>query len=103
VATKKTSAKKKTPAKKKISASEKGSVISETPLLYHRVNGLLHTMRCIAQYEDELCTFLHAARDRKAGDVDHDVELRELLEKMPSHEYVDDLDALKEALAQAER
>ena len=55
-------------------------------------------MRCIAQHEDELCTFLHASRSHDSADAALDEELRSLLESMPSQEYFHDLESVRAAL-----
>lgn len=59
-------------------------------------------MRCIAQYEDALCELSHEMR--QAGDFSPEIsdEVRGILEKIPSHDYVMDLDALRAALAEPE-
>ncbi len=75
----------------------------ETPLLFHRIHALLQTMRCIAQYEDELCTLLHASRSRDGADAALDEELRSILELMPSGEYSHDLESVRAALPAASK
>ncbi len=64
--------------------------------LAHRLDSLLHTMRCIAQHEDELCTLLHDAR--RSGKVSGKLlrELHTLLDELPAEEYTFDLDAVRE-------
>jgi hypothetical protein len=59
----------------------------------HRLDASLHTMRCIAQYEDTLCELSHQVK--RTGDLSPEIsdELREILEQIPSHDYVLDLDA----------
>ena len=69
-----------------------------SPTLFHRIQGLLHTMRCIGQYEDELCTLLHAAQNQNALDDGLEDELRELLAKLPAEDYTHEIDSLREAL-----
>lgn len=76
----------------------KSRPVSEGPLLVHRIHALLRTMRCIAQYEDELCTLLHAAERGNTPEPELQDELRSLLEAMPSREYADDLESLRGAL-----
>lgn len=76
----------------------RSSAPAETPLLFHRIQALLHTMRCIVQYEDELCTFLHASRSRDIADSTMEEELRSLLESMPAQEYSHDLESVRAAL-----
>ena len=66
--------------------------------LQHRLNALLHTMRCITQHEDELCTLLHDAR--RTGRISTALlrELQSVLQELPSREYLDDLHAVQEAV-----
>jgi hypothetical protein len=67
----------------------------KSPSAYHRLDALLHTIRCIAQYEDALCGLSHELK--RTGDLSPEIsdELREILEKIPSHDYVLDLDAVR--------
>jgi hypothetical protein len=67
---------------------------------YHRLDALLHTIRCIAQYEDTLCELAHEAK--RIGELSPEMteELREILEKIPSHDYMLDLVALEVTLAE---
>ena len=64
--------------------------------LAHRLDALLHTMRCIAQQEDELCTLLHDAR--RSGKVNGRLrrELQTILDELPADEYTFDLNAVRE-------
>lgn len=64
--------------------------------LTHRLDSLLHTMRCIAQHEDELCTLLHDAR--RAGRISAPLlrELQAVLDELPAEEYTSDLHAVKD-------
>ena len=75
-------------------AREKASPDTAIPEAAARLNALLHTMRCIAQHEDALCTLLHQLR--QAGSLSPDLreELRTLLDELPSDEYLRDLDTL---------
>jgi hypothetical protein len=68
------------------------------PSTYHYLDALLHTMRCIAQYEDVLCELSHEVK--RTGDLSPGIsnELHEILEKIPSHDYVLDLEAARAAL-----
>lgn len=68
----------------------------EAEPLMHRLDALLHTMRCISQHEDELCTLLHDVRSR--GKVSKSLlrELQTLLAALPSAEYAHDLYAVSE-------
>jgi hypothetical protein len=67
---------------------------------YHRLDALLHTIRCIAQYEDTLCELAHEAK--RIGELSPEMteELREVLEKIPSHDYMLDLVALEAAIVE---
>ena len=82
----KSAAQKKQPAKR----------TRESGALTHRLDALLHTMRCIAQHEDELCTLLHDAR--RTGRVNTRLlqELQTILEELPAEEYTNDLNAVRE-------
>ena len=64
--------------------------------LTHRLDALLHTMRCIAQHEDQLCTLLHDAR--KTGRVSAALrrDLSSILAELPAEEYTEDLHAVLE-------
>lgn len=69
-----------------------------SPSAYHLLDALVHTMRCIAQHEDALCELSHELK--QAGDLSPEIrdELRNLLDKIPSQEFVLDLDAVRGAL-----
>jgi hypothetical protein len=71
------------------------------PLFYHHLDALLHTMRCIAQYEDALCELSHELKGTTSLPVKASRELRDILEKMPSHDYVVDLESVKAILAES--
>ncbi|AFL87264.1 hypothetical protein Terro_0942 [Terriglobus roseus DSM 18391] len=66
--------------------------------LADRLDTLLHTVRCIAQHEDELCTLLHAARKNKRTTATLARELRSILAELPAEEYAWELRALEEQL-----
>jgi len=70
------------------------------PSPYHRLDTLLHTMRCIAQYEDALCGLSHEVKRTGTFSPEISDEVREILEKIPSHDYVMDLDAVRAVLAE---
>jgi len=76
----------------------KAVTVLEAPRLEHRLQTLLHTVRCIAQHEDELCTLFHAAQFEGAVGDDLAAELHALLDRMPAQEYVHDLEAVREAV-----
>ena len=89
---------KQTSKKAKVAPKKANTASAASLLLYHRIDALLHTVRCVAQHEDQLCTLLHAARNPQAVDPEIYNELRQLLEDMPSREYTDDLHALSLAM-----
>ncbi len=65
---------------------------------YYRLNTFLHTLRVIAGHEDQLCTLLHAMRQEgTASDAMKD-ELRDLLDEIPSSDYIEELVALRNEL-----
>ncbi len=66
--------------------------------LEHSLNALLHTMRCIAQHEDELCTLLHDARKRTRPTRALLRELASILTELPDEDYVDDLHAVQQMM-----
>ena len=63
----------------------------ESEALAKRLEALLHSMRCIAQHEDELCTLLHDARRTGRVGVALLRELQTVLDALPAEEYTDDL------------
>jgi hypothetical protein len=89
---------KRTPAKSK----KKSSVVKPSEPLAHRLDALLHTMRCIAQHEDRLCTLLHDAQQSPRLRASLLKELRTVLEDLPAEEYTFDLQALATEVAEAE-
>jgi hypothetical protein len=56
-------------------------------------------MRCIAQYEDALCGLSHELKEAGAPSPELLDELREILEKIPAHDYLTDLDSVRAILA----
>lgn len=85
-------------ATKKARAPRTKAVVPQSSLVSHKISALLHTMHCIAQHEDELCSLLHATKRANLVDAGLSDELLALLEAMPSREYRDDLEELREAL-----
>jgi hypothetical protein len=55
-------------------------------------------MRCIAQYEDVLCGLSHETKRTGNLSLEMSAELGEILEKIPSHDYLQDLEAVRETL-----
>lgn len=76
----------------------KVAAVGSSSLLFHRVSTLLHTMRCIAKHEDELCVLMQALKGIGAIRLDIRQDLGKLLEKIPAHEYAVELDAVLEEL-----
>lgn len=72
------------------------SALQEPP--HHRVDALLHSMRCITQYEDALCELSHELKKSRVLSEETSEELRDLLEKIPSHNFLMDLESLKATL-----
>jgi hypothetical protein len=86
--------------KKKLTSAPRQTHLASlnAPAAYHYLDALLHTMRCIAQYEDALCELSHEVK--RTGKLSPQIgdELREILEQIPSHDYVIDLDAVRATL-----
>ena len=66
---------------------------------YGRLNTLLHTVRCIAQHEDALCELSHEVKQSGVLSEETKLALDVLLKKIPSQDYVHDLDAVTVLLA----
>jgi hypothetical protein len=62
-------------------------------LLANRLDTLLHTIRCIAQHEDELNALLHAIRNADGVTPPVAAELRAVLDSLPAEEYAWELHA----------
>jgi hypothetical protein len=73
---------------------------SATIFRYHRLDTLVHTMRCITQYEDALCSLSHELKGTGTFSEEASEELRDILEKIPSHDYLVDLDAVRDILTE---
>ena len=56
-------------------------------------------MRCIAQYEDVLCELSHELKRSGSLSAQTSEELHEILEKIPSHDYLMDLESARAILA----
>jgi hypothetical protein len=63
---------------------------------------LLHTVRSISQVEDELCTLLHEVERTGVLSPTAEAELHALLNRLPSHEYGEDLEAVRSLLSTPE-
>jgi hypothetical protein len=68
--------------------------------LVHLLHSLLSCMRCITQHEDALCELLHEAQHGAASGRLRG-ELLTLVEDLPSSDYVDDLDRVRDMLGKA--
>ena len=87
-------------------ANKKSSVLNsktawrsnESALAVHRLDALLHTMKCVVQYEDALCELSHEVK--RTGQLSPEAckELRSLLEKLPTYDYVFDVEAVQDLL-----
>jgi hypothetical protein len=75
-----------------------GSTESLIPCLH----SLLHSIRCIAHHEDRLCELLHELHHTKIAQVKFLVEIRDLLEDLPSYDFLDDLKAVRDILGQTQ-
>ena len=74
------------------------SLVPDQPTAYGRLHTLLHTVRCIAQYEDVLCEITHEMKQSSKLSPRLSRELYAILDKIPSHAYVSDLNAVREIL-----
>ncbi len=72
------------------------------PPLYDRLNSLLHTMRCIELQEPTLCTLLHELKTTGKITTKMTKELRAVLDTLPAHGYVEDIEAVEQALGNKE-
>ena len=52
-------------------------------------------MRCIAQHEDALCELSHSIRSSSSLSRAASKELRTILDNLPSHDYLHDLEAVE--------
>ena len=84
--------------KKSVGKKTVASVPGEQPPVFYRVNSLLHTVRHIARYEDQVCTLLHEIQTSGQLNPTTHEELTVLLGEIPSSEYLDELRALEQAL-----
>jgi|GEM_PF-4254647 len=74
------------------------SILTGQESPYHRVDALLHTMRRITQYEDALCELSHELKSSRFLSDETSEELRDLLDKIPSHDFMMDIESLKATL-----
>ena len=71
---------------------------AQHPQIFYRLHALLGTIRSIERHEDQLCTLLHEVES--TGKVEPAVsrELTELLDGMPSSEYLEEMNAVRSEL-----
>lgn len=67
--------------------------------LSHCLHSLLSSVRCIAQHEDAICELLHESRHNPASSR-LAAQLHSLLDDLPAHEYLYDLEAVRDILGQ---
>lgn len=82
----------------KTAAKKAGLAVAQPPEIFYRINSLLHTLRTIAQREDQLCILMHHMRTSGKLNAGLSAELHEILEEIPADEYLQDLDALRGSL-----
>lgn len=86
----------------KPSTKKAGTTVAQPPEVFYRINSLLYTLRAIAQREDQLCVLMHHMRTSGKLNAILATELHEILEEIPAHAYLDDLEALRTSLEAAE-
>jgi hypothetical protein len=81
--------------KKKVASRRTPKPASSQSQAFHLISSLLHSVRRIAQHEDELCVLMQEIK--RAGEMSPDVakELQNLLERLPGQDYLDDLTAVQ--------
>ena len=79
-------------------AAKKSLVMAQPPEVFYRINSLLYTLRAIAQREDQLCVLMHHLRTSGKLNAGLSTELHEILEEIPTQEYLHDLHALQASL-----
>jgi hypothetical protein len=84
-------------AKKRLAASNSRTQTELTRQVFHlhRLETLLHTMRCIAQYEDVLCELSHEIRTAGRVSNQASAELRSIVNNLPSEDYMHDLNSVR--------
>lgn len=93
-----TGAAKKATVQRKPAPSAALATAVDAQVLAHGLNGLLHTMHAVQQFEETLCSLMHALRrGRATGTLLRD--LREVLEQLPARDYQHEVDALRDAIA----
>ncbi len=95
------SAKKAGRASKRVAEAAQASASEAT--LAHRIHALLHTVRVIGHFEDELCTLLHEAEHGGARSAGLQRELTALTARLPAEVYLADVAALQAVLPRLKR
>ena len=67
--------------------------------LYYRLHGLVHTVRRIGSFEDQLCALLNETKQPGPLSTPAVEELQELLGEIPAWEYQHELQEVRSALA----
>jgi hypothetical protein len=77
------------------------TIVRETPMVVHSISALLHTMRAIDRSEEPLCTLM--CDIKSAGFVTQAArdELSVLLDDIPSHDFLVDLQSVGLAIGRA--
>lgn len=83
-------------------AAKKTPVQVQPVRVYSQINTLLYTLRAIAQREDQLCTVMHHLRTSGKLTPALNAELHEILQEIPTQEYMHDIDALRASLLSLE-
>jgi hypothetical protein len=76
--------------------------ITKVAPMHHQLDALLHTVRCIAQYEDALCELTHEAKRSGSLTPEASRELKTILDRIPSQEYLIEVEMLRKMLALAQ-
>lgn len=71
---------------------------NKQPEVFYRINSLLRIMRVIEQHEEQLCTIMNDIKISGAVSAAVANELHNILDEIPSSEYQEDLNAVREAL-----
>jgi hypothetical protein len=75
--------------------------ITKAASVHHQLDALLHTVRCIAQSEDALCELTHEAKRSGSLTPEASRELKTLLKRIPSQEYLIEVEMLRKMLGSA--
>lgn len=83
-------------------APAKKAAVVQPVQVYTHIHSLLYTLRAIAEREDQLCTVMHHLRTFGKLTPALAGELHEILEEIPTREYLHDIDALRASLSTVE-